>query len=184
MSHENLFRADAAAVVLVDVQEKFMPVIHGAEQLVANCKVLLQGAKLLQVPVIATEQYPQGLGPIIPELQELLGDVPRYEKVCFSCVDAEAFLERIEEIGCDQVLLCGVETHVCVLQTALDLLDQGCQVHVATDAVGSRNPEHHRIALERMQREGVTLTCVESALFEMLGAAGTEAFKAISRLVK
>lgn len=184
MGHETLLRREDTVLVVVDVQEKLLPAMSGGEGVLAACVRLVQAARLLDVPVIVTEQYPKGLGSTVPALKDVLGDSPVFEKLSFSCAGADAFLDHMEDLDRDQVILCGIETHVCVLQTALDLLDQGAQVHVAADATSSRSPENRAVALDRMRREGVVVTAAESAMFEWLRAAGTEEFKAISRLVR
>jgi nicotinamidase-related amidase len=184
MSHETLLRAEDTVLVMVDVQEKLLPHIAEAERVVRNCRLLVEGAKLLGVPVLCTEQYPKGLGPTVPELRAALPPGDPIAKMSFSCAGEDAFLDALEEMDRDQVLLCGIETHVCVLQTALDLLDNGAQVQVAADAVGSRAEANRAFALERMRRAGVVVTVAESALFECLSMAGTETFKAVSRLVR
>ncbi len=184
MGHETLLRREDTVLVVVDVQERLLPAMDHSEEVLNRCVRLVQAAKLLQIPVLVTEQYPKGLGPTVPALKDALGGIAPVEKLSFSCTGADAFLDKLEELDHDQVLLCGIETHVCVLQTALDLLDQGIQVHVAEDAVSSRAPENRANALERMRREGVVISNTESALFEWLRVAGSEEFKAISRLVR
>ncbi len=184
MAHETILRREDCVLVLVDVQEKLLPAIAGGDQVVKNCALLLEGAARLGVPVIESLQYPKGLGQTVPELAPLTAEARKFEKLSFSCCGQDSFLDLLDELEREQVLLCGVETHVCVLQTALDLLEHGAQVHVAADAVGSRRPEHRNLALERLRREGAVITCAESALFEMLGCAGTDEFKAVAKLLR
>lgn len=184
MSHECLLRADDALLLIVDVQEKLLPAMQDPEALTRRCRILLEGARALGVPVLVSEQYPRGLGHTVGELKAVASDVPVFEKMTFSCVGHEGLLDAIEEVNRDQIVVAGIEAHICVLQTALDLIEQGAQVHVPADAVASRREDHCRIALERMRASGVVITTVESVLFEMLGIAGTEAFKTISRLVR
>jgi nicotinamidase-related amidase len=171
---------DRAALVVVDVQEAFRPAVRGFDEVVDATAKLVQGARALGIPVIVTEQYPQGLGATVPELAEHLDGVQPVEKVCFSAAQAEDFSLN----GRDQALLCGIETHVCVSQTAHDLLAQGVEVHVASDAVASRTDENRSVGLHKMERSGAIVTSVETALFELLGAAGTDEFKQVQRLVK
>ena len=181
-SNELLSR-QGARLVVVDVQEKLVPSIPVAEQLVRNCRRLIEGARVLGVPVYATEQYPKGLGGTVPALAELLPERP--EKLCFSCAGTLAWGPAAEQAdGRDQIVVAGIEAHVCVLQTALDLLAQGYRVHVPADAVASRHKLDWKIALRRMEASGATLTTAESVLFECCEAAGTPEFKEISRLVK
>ena len=173
---------DRAALVVVDVQEAFRPVVRHFDRLAHNAGVLIQGAREMGIPVIATEQYPRGLGETVPEVAEHLegaGAAP-LEKTVFSAAAAEGF----DLAGRDQALLCGIETHVCVSQTAHDLLDRGLEVHVARDAVSSRTEENSELGLHKMEGSGAVLTSVETALFELLGAAGSDEFKAVQRLVK
>jgi nicotinamidase-related amidase len=188
-------RREDSALVVVDVQEAFRPAVLDFERVAHNSAVLVEGAKALDVPVVATEQYPEGLGPTVPEVAEHLAGGRRpptsglrpehppttpLEKVCFSAADAEGF----DLGGRRQVLLCGIEAHVCVSQTALGLLEDGLEVHVARDAVSSRSEENREVGLRKMERAGAVVTSVEAALFELLGAAGSEEFKTVQRLVK
>jgi nicotinamidase-related amidase len=172
--------ADRAALVVVDVQEAFRPAVLDFDRVARNAAVLVQGAKALGVPVVATEQYPKGLGRTVPEVAQRLDGVEPIEKVCFSAAAADGF----DLGGRDQALLCGIESHVCVSQTAHDLLDRGLEVHVARDAVTSRSEENRELGLHKMESAGAVLTSVETALFELVGAAGTEEFKQVQRLVK
>ena len=169
-----------AALVVVDVQEAFRPAVLGFERVVHNAAVLVQGARALGVPVVATEQYPRGLGATVPELAEHLDGAKPIEKTVFSAAAADGF----ELGGRDQALLCGIESHVCVSQTAHDLLDRGIEVHVARDAVTSRTEENRELGLKKMEGAGAVLTSVETALFELLGEAGSEEFKTVQRLIK
>jgi nicotinamidase-related amidase len=171
---------ERAALVLVDLQEAFRPAVLDFERVVENAGVLVRGARAVDVPVVATEQYPKGLGSTVDEVARHLDGVEPLEKVCFSAAAADGFdLE-----GREQVLLCGIESHVCVSQTAHDLLDRGLEVHVARDAVSSRSAENRELGLQKMQGAGAVITSVETALFELVGAAGTPEFKAVQALVK
>lgn len=177
---------ERAALVVVDVQEAFRPVVDGFDAVVREAGVLARGAAILGLPVLVTEQYPRGLGETVPELVEELGDAQRLPKTVFSAAAAEGFELDRGSTGAprDQVLLCGIEAHVCVSQTAHDLLDRGIEVHVAEDAVGSRTAANRELGLRKMERSGAILTSVETALFELLGAAGSDEFKAVQKLVK
>ena len=175
---------DRTALVVIDVQEAFRPAVADFDRVAGNAGVLVQGANVLDVPVLVTEQYPKGLGHTVPEVAEHLDDVTPVEKVCFSAAESDEFMDRLRDTGRDQILLCGIESHVCVNQTAGDLLAQGHAVHVAEDAVTSRTDENRRLGLHKMEREGAVLTSVETALFELLRAAGTPEFKEVQRLVK
>lgn len=184
MAHETLLSRDDTVLVVVDWQERLLPAMHDGEKALAAACTLAAGMRLLEVPALVTEQYPKGLGHTAPSLAEALGEAPRWAKGCFSAAGCEPFMDALEDAGRDQVLICGVEAHICVLQTALDLSAHGLQVHVAFDAVASRRAEARDNALARMAREGVVVTNVESALFECLGAAGGDIFKQISALIK
>jgi len=171
---------DRTALVVVDVQEGFRKAIPDFDAVAKSAATLVQGAEAMGIPIVVTEQYPKGLGETAPEVAEHLpeGTEP-LEKVVFSAADAEGF----DLAGRDQVLVCGIETHVCVNQTVLDLLDVGTEVQVAEDAVGSRTEENKRIGLHKMERAGAVLTSVETALFELLGRAGTDEFKTVQKLI-
>ena len=171
---------ERAALVVVDVQEAFRPAVIDFEQVAENTARLVQGARILGLPVVATEQYPKGLGRTVPEVAEHLDGIEPLEKVCFSAADADGF--DLDER--DQILVCGIESHVCVSQTAHGLLDEGLEVHVARDAVSSRTEENRELGLHKMETAGAIVTSVETALFELLGAAGSEEFKRVQGLVK
>ena len=167
---------ERAALVVVDVQEAFRQ-YASFERVAAASAQLLQGARILEVPAIVSEQYPKGLGHTAPEVG-LEGEKP-LEKTVFSAVRAEDFDLR----GRDQAIVCGIETHVCVSQTVHDLLDRGVEVHVPADAVGSRHAIDYERGLERMERAGAVVSTVEAALFELLERAGTPEFKAVQKLI-
>jgi nicotinamidase-related amidase len=167
---------DRAALVVVDVQEGFRSYAAFAGVADASAK-LLQAARLLEVPALVSEQYPKGLGHTALEVG--LEDEPRIEKTVFSAVRADGF----DLGGRDQVIVCGIEAHVCVSQTVHDLLDQGIEVHVPADAVGSRHQIDYERGLERMERAGAIVSTVEASLFELLERAGTPEFKAVQKLI-
>jgi nicotinamidase-related amidase len=177
-----LMSRDDSALLVVDVQERLLPSIANAERLVWNIRRLIDGAKSLGVRVVATEQYPKGLGPTTPELAERLGEVP--EKLAFSCGGCPELFEQLRDAGVFKILVVGIEAHVCVQQTVMDLMAEGFRVYLAVDAVSSRNALDHEIALRRMDSAGATLTTTESALFEWCDVAGTPEFKQISALVR
>jgi nicotinamidase-related amidase len=173
-----------SALVIVDVQEAFRPAVIGFDRVVQNVAVLLQGARVLDIPVLVTEQYPKGLGRTVPDVSRHLDGIAPIEKLCFSAAEAGEFAERLRQSGREQVLLSGIESHVCVNQTADDLLRAGSEVHVAADAVSSRTKENRDLGLHKMERAGAVVTSVETALFELLRTAGTPEFKEIQKLVK
>jgi nicotinamidase-related amidase len=172
--------AKRAALVVIDVQEGFRKAIPDFDRVAGAAATLVQGADVIGVPVIATEQYPKGLGETAPEVAEHLPDgAEPLEKVCFSASDADGF----DLGGRGQALVCGIETHVCVNQTVHDMLEAGVEVHVVEDAVGSRTEQNRRIGLQKMSDAGAIVTSVETALFELLGKAGTDEFKQVQRLI-
>jgi len=170
------------ALLIVDVQEKLVPAIADHERVVFNARRLIDGAKILGIPVVATEQYPKGLGPTVPELAERLGSIPA--KLTFSCSGCPEVFEKLREDGINKILVAGIEAHVCVQQTVLDLLGDAWRVYLAIDAVGSRFPLDRDTAFRRMDSSGAVLTTTEAALFEWCYIAGTPEFKKISRLVR
>lgn len=170
------------ALLVIDVQEKLLPAIAGGDRVVWNVRRLIDGAKILDLPVAATEQYPRGLGPTVPELADRLGEIP--SKLTFSCGGCPRIFEALESRGIHKLLVCGIEAHVCVQQTVLDLLAGAWRVYVAVDAVGSRYEVDYCTALGRMDSSGATLTTTEAALFEWCRVAGTPEFREISRLVR
>ena len=171
---------ERAALVIVDVQEAFRPAVLDFERVARNAGVLAQGANALGLPLVVTEQYPKGLGATVPEVAEHADGAEPVEKTVFSAARADGF----DLGGRDQALVCGIEAHVCVWQTAADLIGQGVEVHVARDAVSSRTEENRDTGLRRMERAGAVVTTVETALFELLGEAGGPEFKRVQELVK
>ena len=169
-----------ATLIAVDLQEGFRSAIPGFDGIVAAASTLVRGAAELGVPVVVTEQYPKGLGPTVPELGEHLpaGTEP-IAKTRFSAAAADGF----DLGGREQAIVCGIEAHVCVNQTVLDLLGRGVEVHVVADAIGSRDPANRELGLQKAERAGAWSTSVETALFELLGEAGSAEFKAVQRLV-
>lgn len=171
-------------LVLVDVQERLLPAMHGSETLVASLDRLLRGAAALRIPTLVTEQIPGKLGPTVPALAAAAGGRPAIPKSSFSCAGDEAFMAKFRSLGRTRILLCGIEAHVCVYQTARDLHEAGYGVDVVADAVASRHPDNRRIALDRLAREGVGVTGVEMALFELQRVASGDAFRALLKIVK
>jgi nicotinamidase-related amidase len=167
------------ALVVIDVQEAFATAVQQFYEGVRQTAILVKGARTLDLPVLVTEQYPRGLGDTVEPVREALGDVERLPKTVFSAARADGF----DLGGRDQALVCGIETHVCVNQTVHDLLACGVEVHVPIDAVSSRSDANRELGLRKMQESGAILTSVEAALFELLGAAGSDEFKTIQKLV-
>ena len=180
MAPARVLDRDRAALVVVDVQEAFRPAVRDFDSVAKGVAVLVQGARILGLPVVVTQQYPKGLGETVPEVAEHLDGIEPLDKVVFSAAAADGF----DLDGRDQALVCGIESHVCVSQTAHDLLDRGVEVQVARDAVTSRTDENRELGLHKMEGSGAVLTSVETALFELLGAAGTDEFKQVQGLIK
>lgn len=179
-----MLSADSAVLVVIDVQGKLAQLMCGKEDLFANLQRCIRGAKALGVPVIWLEQNPDGLGPTLPEISSLLTGLHPISKFCFSCCGSDGFMQALRESKRKQVLISGIETHVCVYQTSADLLGMGYEVHVVADAVSSRTAENKRIGLDRIRQAGGTVTSTEMALFEMLKEAKGDKFKEILRAVK
>ena len=173
---------DTVVLVVVDVQERINQVMADQRH-TPRIRVLLEAWRSLGLPVVATEQYPRGLGSTLPELAGLLAS-PALEKTSFSCARDTAFMSTLQGHRPRQVVLTGIEAHVCVTQTALDLAEAGYQVHVPHDAVNSRRPADRSWSLHRLARSGVVVTSTESALFEILDRCGTDDFRTVSRLIK
>jgi nicotinamidase-related amidase len=176
---------DNSVATIIDVQARLHPHMYDVAGVTAKLVTLIQGLATLAVPTLVTEQYPKGLGPTIDPIREAFGD--RFDpivKAAFSCCDESGYSSRLAETGRKTVLIAGIEAHVCVLQTTLDLLEGGYDPVVVLDATSSRNPRDQEIAARRIEREGGRITSVESILFEITRVSGTPLFKEISRLVK
>lgn len=179
-----MLSTDNTALLIIDVQEKLFRVIHDREALLANLQKVIQGARALAIPLLVTEQNPAGLSGTLPELKTLLADIQPVNKFSFSCCADKRCMEGLADLKRTQLLLAGIETHICVYQTALDLLEQGYEVEVLADCVGSRTVENKSLGLEKMKQAGAQITGIEMALFELQRVAKGESFKEISRLVK
>ncbi len=181
------FKLDPHQCVLlvVDVQEKLAPTFPEKDyrSMLATIDMLLQGADALKIPVVTTEQYPQGLGPTVAELARACADGV-IEKTSFGCCGEPAFVERLRQLGRSQVIVTGVEAHICVYQTVLGLLEAGYHVHLVRDGICSRIPADRRTALQLARTAGATVTCAETVLFQLVADARAEAFKAVSRLIR
>ncbi len=177
---------DKAVLVVIDVQEKLCVAMDDKvlRRLTQNIGILLESAAELNVPVLVTEQYVKGLGATLPELKEKAAAAPCYEKMAFSCCGSSEFVDKLKATGRTQVIITGMEAHVCVLQTVIELRDAGFEVHVVKDAVMSRSKHNWQTAVEFMTLTGAVPTCTESVLFQLLKVAGTEEFKKLSKLVR
>ncbi|MDA3822541.1 MAG: hydrolase [Bacteroidales bacterium] len=170
--------------LVIDVQERLLPHISHNEEVLRNIEILLEGLKILDVPIIITEQYTKGLGPTVASVMDRIPDFTSHEKMTFSCCDDGGFNKELDSRGRKNILICGIEAHVCVLQTVVDLLEKGYQPVVIADCISSRKLSDNNIALDRMRQEGAIISSYESVLFELVRVSGTETFKAISKLVK
>jgi nicotinamidase-related amidase len=185
MRHPALLDRSKAALVVVDMQEAFRPMIPGFSELAGRVALLVEGARVLDVPVLVTEQYPQGLGRTVEEIRQRLDETNQpIEKVSFSACGVQDFDTRLREWHVEQVAICGIEAHICVSQTAHDLLALGYQVHVISDAIGTRLERNLAVAIDKLSKAGAIISSVEMALFELCGKAGTSEFKSIQRMAK
>jgi nicotinamidase-related amidase len=175
---------ERAALAVIDMQEAFRAVMPDFGEVASRIARAVQGAQLLEIPVVVTEQYPQGLKRTATEILPHLGSERPIEKLCFSSCGAEDFNARLISMNIKQVLVCGIEAHICVAQTTLDLLTRGFEVHLLIDCITSRNPESKKIALARLTQAGAIRTNLEMALFEMMRTAESPQFKAVQKLIK
>ena len=184
MSMPTPLAPENTALVLIDYQERLFPVMHDKEKLLRNVLKLVNCAVALEIPVIITEQYPKGLGPTLPEIKALLPNVKPVEKICFSCGDNEEFNQALAALKRQQVLIAGIEAHICTYQTAAALARKGYEVQVVSDCVASREPENKAVALAKMSALGILPTSVEMAAFELLKLAQGDKFKKVSGIIK
>lgn len=185
--HPMALARDQSALVVIDVQERLFPAMDAdhREEVMRNLKVLAAIAQRLELPTLATEQYPKGLGHTLPEMKAALpAGLEPMEKVAFSCWAVESFRARLAASGKRQILLGGIEAHVCVLMSALDLLAAGFAVHVVADAVTSRTQANWRLAMDYLRQAGAVVTTTETALFQLLGQADSDAFRELARLIR
>jgi nicotinamidase-related amidase len=176
--------AQSSQLIVIDIQERLLPAIDGGERIVNRTALLLKAAQELAVPVLASEQYPTGLGKTVPALAEALLAEDVIEKLEFSLPAAPGALQRIHDRGRKQVVVAGIEAHICVLQTAMSLMDHGFSVHVVADAIGSRDPDNKAFAVDRLRQAGISVVTTEMVVFEWLERAGTDTFRTLSRLVR
>lgn len=179
------FLQEDTLTVVIDIQEKLFPFIDNKEKLIENSVKLLSGLNVLEIPILITEQYTKGLGKTIPEIKTVIeGSYNPIEKIDFSCCGENNFMTKLKNLNKKNILLLGIESHVCVLQTTIDLIAEGFNVIVVEDCVASRKINDKKIALKRMEKEGATLTTYESILLELCKKSGTDKFKAISKIIK
>lgn len=175
---------DDAVVVAIDFQEHIVPAMSHPDALVEASTKFIKGAKILGLPIMVTQQYTRGLGETVPEIKEALGDFTHIEKTTFNCCLNNEFMEQLEALDKDTVILTGIEAHICVAQTALHLVEEGYNVYIIDECIDSRNENDKKIAEQRFVRAGATVTTLESALFEMLDSSKSPGFKEISSLIK
>ena len=178
-----MLKIENTTLLIIDIQGNLAHLMHGKELLFKNVQKLIKGIQILGIPILWVEQNPQGLGPTIPEIADILSNIQPISKMSFSSCRNDDFLQALNALNRKQVLVAGIEAHVCVYQTAADIVDIGYEVQVVTDAVSSRNVENKEIGLQRMRDSGVSLTSVETALFELLKVAEGEQFKEILKIV-
>jgi nicotinamidase-related amidase len=177
---------DDTVLAIVDIQERLVPAMKQEirESVFKNCGHLIELSKMLHIPIVLTEQYPKGLGPTVNEIKGFLPEYRPIEKLTFSCCEEPDFLTAVKKPGRKTIILTGMETHICVLQTCLGLLKEGFNVHLVSDAVCSRAKTNWKTAIEFMRDAGAVITCSETILFQLLKLAGTEEFKAISKRIR
>jgi isochorismate hydrolase len=180
--HPHILTRDCALLALIDLQEPFLRGIDDRQRVIDRCRFLAQSATILGVPIVGTLQYAERMGGYVPEIAEFV-PLP-IDKMSFSSAGSGAFCDHLRDSGRRQILLAGVETHICIAQTALDLLHHGYQVHVAADAVSARTMDRHKLGMEKLRDAGVIPCCAEQAVFEMLEVSGSDEFKQVLKLVK
>ncbi|PIU46214.1 MAG: hydrolase [Candidatus Hydrogenedentes bacterium CG07_land_8_20_14_0_80_42_17] len=181
--HPSIFTRDNSALLMIDMQERLIPAMSNRYELIKNSELILQIANLVELPIIVTEQYPKGLGKTVEKFNELTKAATFFEKTSFSAVGEKNFTSFIEENHFKKIAIIGIETHVCILQTALDLKIRNIEVTVVADAVASRRDENKKIALEKMKQAGVWLATAESLIFDLLEKSGSDEFKKAHELV-
>ncbi len=187
MPHPHLAVADSSVLVVIDVQEPFARALADRERLTKQITTLIRVAKIVGLPVLVTEQYPEKLGPTVPEIRDTLEELGLYapiSKMAFSCCAVDGFVQRVYDSGRDTMIITGIETHVCVQQTVLEAMSLGYKAQVVSDAVASRLPDDRAIALDKMRHAGAVVSSVEMIAYELLGQAGTPEFKAAMEYLK
>ncbi len=179
-----MLNPDKTCLILIDVQEKLAAVMHDSQTMVSNCAILLQIAATLEMPIVWCQQYPKAIGPTVEPLRQHLHGIEPVDKLCFSGCGHPDGAARLEQTGAETAILCGLESHVCVFQTAMDLIQKGLYVHVIADAVASRTPENKQIGLDRMAAAGAVVSSTEMLLFELLRTAEHPHFKTLSKLIR
>ncbi len=182
--HPGILTKEKSALVIVDVQEKLLPYVVNKERVVDNIQMLIKFADIMSIPIILTEHYPKGLGKTVPEIAEVLKNHTPFTKVIFSCCGAEGFISGLRELGVSRIMIAGIESHICVEQTTLDLMYSGFEVHVIADAISSRTTENKNIGIEKMRQFKAVISSTEMAMYEIMERADTKEFKEVLKLVK
>lgn len=171
--------------LIIDIQERLVPVMENRDKLLHNTEILIKGLKILGIPMLITQQYTKGIGMTIPVVVDAIGETFKYdEKISFSCADNDEIMRKITDSGKKNIIICGIEAHICVLQTVIDLVGKGYHVILVEDCISSRKENDRQIAVIRAGAEGALITTYESILFELTRVAKTDVFKQISRLIK
>lgn len=182
--HFAILSKENTALIVVDVQEKLLPYVTDKEKVVENLRMLIRFADIMGIPIILTEHYPKGLGRTVPEIKEVLKNYEPIEKVIFSCFGSQTFKSRLKELGVKTLMMAGIESHICIEQTALDAMDSGFEVHVIADAISSRTPGNWELGVEKMRQFGAVISSTEMAMYEIMERADTKEFKEVLKLVK
>lgn len=183
-NHPSLLQRENTCLLIIDVQERFRPHIEGFVEMTKNIVILAQIANELKLPIILSEQYPEGLGSTIKEISDVLGEHKVFTKSSFSCCQVESFVKHLQSLKCKQILATGIESHVCVNQTVHELLAAGYQTHIVTDAISSRNKENKAAGIQKMLASGAIISSTEMAACELLRSAANPMFKYLQRLIK
>lgn len=179
-----LIQPESSCLIVIDMQERLVPAMQAPARTIKNASTLLKAAKILSVPTVLTEQYPKGLGPTVPELKKLADQAPILEKLHFSCMKDHGFADYFKSLNRKQAVIAGMEAHICVLQTGMDLMEQGFEIFIVTDATSSRTPESEKACLDRLSAAGAGIVTTEMVVFEWLGKAATPQFKELLPLMK
>ena len=179
-----LIKPDQSCLIVIDVQDRLVPAMQAPARVIRNTRTLMTAASRLGIPMLLTEQYPKGLGHIVPELQDLAKDGTVIEKMHFSCMNEPAFADAFKALGRRQAVIVGMEAHICVMQTGVDLMEQGYEIFVVTDATASRTLESEKACLDRLSADGAGIVTTEMVVFEWLGRAGTPEFKELLKTIK
>lgn len=184
MTHYAIVTRKGTVFVIIDYQEKLVPMVWRSEEITANARLLIEAAPIYGIPIIYTEHYPKGLGSTVPEIMDLLSNAERFEKVVFSAFGSKEFSKKLEELGATTLVVMGIESHICVSQTVHDAIDRGYAVHVISDAISSRKELNHWVGLGKMKEAGAVISSAETALYEIQYQAANTEFKQLLKLVK